>query len=119
MYYSDSCILYTACTQYIQEFSEIDQSLIFLLCRWCMEITLKTIQAEPHQCLHLTPGYPLGSAAEGKSRRPALKRQTFVESMGGSGSVPATPTNDIPTVNVVNGSSTTVTKLQVYREVKV
>ena len=81
-----------------------------------MEITLKTIQAEPHQCVHLTAGCPSGLAADGKSRRPALKRQAFVESVGASGSVPATPTNEIPTMNVVDGSSTmaTMPKLQVY-----
>ena len=98
--------------QYIQEFSEIDQSQIYLLCRWCMEITLKTIQAEPHQCVHLTPSCPPGSAADSKSRRPALKRQAFVESLGASGSAPATPTNEM---NSVDGSSTvtTLSKLQV------
>ena len=120
MHYLYSCLfLYV---QYIQEFSEIDESQVFLLCRWCMEITLKTIQAEPHQCAHLTPaGCPSSSssasggpmAAEGKSRRPALKRQAFVESLGASGSVPATPTNEIPTVNVVDGNSTAIPKLQV------
>ena len=83
-----------------------------------MEMTLKTIQAEPHQCVHLIPGCPpsSGVADGGKSRRPALKRQAFVESLGGgaSGSAPATPTSEIPTVNVVDGNSTTMSKLQVH-----
>jgi hypothetical protein len=82
-----------------------------------MEITLKTIQAEPHQCVHLTLGCSPGPAAVaegGKSRRPALKRQAFVESLGASGSAPATPTNEIPTVNVIDGSSTAMPKLQVH-----
>jgi hypothetical protein len=82
-----------------------------------MEITLKTIQAEPHQCVHLTLGCPPGPttmAEGGKSRRPALKRQAFVESLGASGSAPATPTNEIPTVNVFDGNSTAISKLQVH-----
>ena len=80
-----------------------------------MEVTLKTIQAEPHQCVHLTPGCPPSGPEGGKSRRPALKRQAFVESLGGASvSAPATPTSEIPTVNVVDGSSTTISKLQVH-----
>ena len=86
--------------QYIHEFSEADPSdhAVFLLASWCLEITLNTIKAEPHQCTCLT-------AADVKSQRPALKRQELVETL-------TTPL-DIPTVNVIEDSVNADAKLQI------
>ena len=95
-------------SQYIQEYSEVDTEdyELFLLSRWCLEVTLNTIKAEPHRCIYLT-------ASDVRSRRPTLKRQEMVESFGTGGSVPATPTGDIPTVSVTEEGPIPTSKLQV------
>ena len=97
---------HTTHTQYIQDYSEVDPQdyEVFQLSRWCLEVAVKTVQAEPHHCVYLT-------VSDLKSHRPALRRQTTVES---SGSVPATPINEIPTVNIIEGSPAAVAKLQVH-----
>ena len=68
---------------------------ILTLARWCLEITLNTLEVEPHVCSLL-------NLSEQKYDRPALQRQNTIESCGSSG--PDTPTLDSPLITVAPAS---------------